>query len=101
MKSIHGEWGKELRRLRKYEQQWLRLQSKDFVYHIDVELDQIMAFFRISFVSISCWFLRECLGRSSMALSQLLHTILLMPEATAWPTTVERDKDSTSGPKAN
>src|SRR5256884_3122950 len=27
----------------------------------------------------SCWFLRECLGRSSMALSQLLHTILLMP----------------------
>ncbi len=49
MKSIHGEWGKELRRLRKYEQQWLRLQSKDFVYHIDVELDQIMAFFRISF----------------------------------------------------
>ena len=79
MKSIHGEWGKELRRLRKYEQQWLRLQSKDFVYHIDVELDQIMAFFRISFVNISCWFLRECLGRSSMALSQLLHTILLMP----------------------
>src|SRR5438105_1481261 len=59
MKSIHGEWGKELRRLRKYEQQWLRLQSKDFVYHIDVELDQIMAFFRISLVNISCWFLRE------------------------------------------
>jgi len=79
MKSIHGEWGKELRRLRKYEQQWLRLQSKDFVYHIDVELDQIMAFFRISLVNISCWFLRECLGRSSMASSKLLHTILLMP----------------------
>src|SRR5256884_6396871 len=38
-----------------------------------------MGFFRISLVNLSCWFLRECLGRSSMSLSKLLHTILLMP----------------------
>ena len=79
MKSIQAEWGKDLKRLRNYEQQWLRLQGKDFVYQIDVELDQIMGFFRISLVNLSCWFLRECLGRSSMSLSKLLHTILLMP----------------------
>src|SRR5438034_7862441 len=75
MKSIQAEWGKDLKRLRNYEQQWLRLQGKDFVYQIDVELDQIMGFFRISLVNLSCWFLRECLGRSSMSLSKLLHTI--------------------------
>src|SRR6266700_4649188 len=79
MKSIQAEWGKDLKRLRNYEQQWLRLQGKDFVYQIDVELDQIMGFFRISLVNLSCWFLRECLGRSLMSLSKLLHTILLMP----------------------
>src|SRR6266702_1391331 len=79
MKSIQAEWGNDLKRLRNYEQQWLRLQGKDFVYQIDVELDQIMGFFRISLVNLSCWFLRECLGRSSMSLSKLLHTILLMP----------------------
>src|SRR5256886_17205804 len=79
MKSIQAEWGKDLKRLRNYEQQWLRLQGKDFVYQIDVELDQIMGFFRISLVNLSCWFLRECLGRSSMSLSKLLHTIFLMP----------------------
>src|SRR5207302_8049788 len=44
MKSIQAEWGKDLKRLRNYEQQWLRLQGKDFVYQIDVELDQIMGF---------------------------------------------------------
>ena len=68
MKLIQAEWGKDLRRLQNYENEWLRLQGKDFVYQIDVELDQIMAFFRISLVNISCWFLRECLGRSSMSL---------------------------------
>src|SRR6266705_2238036 len=79
MKSIQAEWGKDLKRLRNYEQQWLRLQGKDFVYQIDVELDQIMGFFRISLVNLSCWFLRECLGKSSMSLARFLHMILLMP----------------------
>jgi transposase len=79
IKSIEAECGKDLKRLQKSEKQWLRLQSKDFVYQIDVELDQIMAFFRISLVNICCWFLRECMGNSSMSLSKLLHTVLLLP----------------------
>jgi hypothetical protein len=79
MKALDEEWGKDLRRLRQYEKQWLRLQGKDFVYQIDVELDQIMGFFRISLVNICCWFLRQCMGKSSMSLAKLLHMILLMP----------------------
>ena len=79
LKAMEGEWGKDLRRLRNYEKEWLRLQGKDFVYQIDVELDQIMGFFRISLVNLSCWFLRECLGKSSMSLARFLHMILLMP----------------------
>jgi transposase len=78
MKLIEDEWGKDLKRLKKCEKQWLRLQSKDFVYQIDVELDQIMSFFRISLVNISCWFLRACMGKSTMTLAKLLHNILLM-----------------------
>jgi hypothetical protein len=79
IKSIHTECGRDLKRLQKSEKQWLRLQSKDFLYQIDVELDQIMAFFRISLVNICCWFLRECMGNSSMSLSKFLHTVLLLP----------------------
>jgi transposase len=79
IKSIEAECGRDLRRLRKSQEQWLRLQDKDFVYKIDVELDQIMAFFRISLVNICCWFLLECMDKSSMTLANLLHTILMLP----------------------
>lgn len=79
IKSIESEWSKDLPRLRKYEKEWLRLQGKEYVYRIDVELDQIMSYFRIGLVNLSSWFLHECLPKQKMALSQLLHNILLMP----------------------
>lgn len=78
IKSIESDWGKDLHRLRKYEKQWLRLQGKEYVYRIDVELDQIMAYFRIGLVNLSSWFLHECLPKHTMSLSKLLHNILLM-----------------------
>jgi hypothetical protein len=79
MQSIHAEWGQDLKRLQKYEKQWLRLQGKEFIYHIDVELDQIMGYFRMSLVNIASWFLRACMRKSRMSLAKLLHNILLMP----------------------
>ena len=77
--SIESDCGKDLRRLRKYEREWLRLQGKDHVYRIDVELDQIMAYFRVALVNISSWFLNQCMGKHSMSLAKLLHNILLLP----------------------
>jgi hypothetical protein len=79
IKSIESDWIKDLQRLRRYEKEWLRLQGKQYVYRIDVELDQIMAYFRIGLVNLSSWFLHECLPEHTMALSKLLHNILLMP----------------------
>lgn len=79
IKSIESGWGKDLHRLRKYEKEWLRLQGKEYVYRIDVELDQIMTYFRIALVNLSSWFLQECLPKQTMALAQFLHNILLMP----------------------
>jgi hypothetical protein len=79
IKSIESDWGKDLHRLRRYEKEWLRLQGKEYVYRIDVELDQIMAYFRIGLVNLSSWFLHECLPKHTLALSKLLHNILLMP----------------------
>ena len=78
IKSIEAEWGRDLHRLRRYEKEWLRLQGKDYVYRIDVELDQIMAYFRVALVNLSSWFLHECLPKHTMALAQFLHNILLM-----------------------
>jgi hypothetical protein len=81
IKSIESKWGKDLERLRKYEKAWLRLHGKEYVYRIDVELDQIMSYFRIGLVNLSSRFLHECLPKHTMALSKLLHNTLLMPAA--------------------
>jgi len=78
IKSIESDWSKDLHRLRRHEKEWLRLQGKEYVYRIDVELDQIMAYFRIGLMNLSSWFLHECLPKNTMALSKLLHSILLM-----------------------
>jgi transposase len=79
IKSVEAEGGKDLKRMKKNEKQWLRLQGKNFNYRIDVELDQIMTFFRICLVNICSWFLLECMEKSSMRLSRLLLTILMRP----------------------
>ena len=79
IKRIESKQGKDLYRLRRYEPEWLRLQGKDYVYQIDGELDQIMAYFRIALVNLSSWFLNECLSRHSMSLAKFLHNILLTP----------------------
>jgi hypothetical protein len=79
IKLIESKQGKDLHRLRRYEHEWLRLQDKDYVYRIDVELDQIMAFFRIALVNLSSWFLNECLSKHSMRLAKFLHNILPIP----------------------
>lgn len=42
------------RKLRRLEQRWLRLQGKEKVYSIDVELDEIMPFFRVTLANIYC-----------------------------------------------
>lgn len=79
IKLIESRQEKDLHRLRRYEHEWLRLQGKDYVYRIDVELDQIMTYFRIALVNLSSWFLNECLAKHSMSLAKFLHNILLMP----------------------
>jgi hypothetical protein len=78
-KMIEVESGRPLKRLRRKQAEWLRLQDKDYVYRIDVELDQIMGFFRIALVNIASWFLRNCLGGEPMSLSRLFHSILMLP----------------------
>jgi transposase len=79
IKAIESQWGKPLRRLRRCEKEWLRLQGKDHVYRIDVELDQLMGFFRIALVNIASWFLSKCFEKQPMSLARLLHAILMMP----------------------
>jgi transposase len=79
IKATEQEAGRPLKRLRNYQAEWMRLQDKDYVYRIDVELDQIMGFFRISLVNIASWFLRNCFGGQPMSLTGLFHSIIMIP----------------------
>jgi hypothetical protein len=78
IKAVEAEAGRPLSRLRKYEKEWLRLQGRDNVYRVDVELDQIMGFFRIALVNMAAWFLRNGL-KGTMSLARLFNAILMIP----------------------
>lgn len=65
----------QFRKLHRAESEWIRLQGKDMVYTVDVELDQIMTFFRVSLVNIYTY-LAKLMGYSHLGLVRLLHTVL-------------------------
>ena len=52
IKKIMEPQKHEFKRLRKLEREWLRLQGKEKVYSVDVELDEIMTFYRLSLVNM-------------------------------------------------
>lgn len=79
IKLIESGDQKDLHRLRRYEKEWLRLQGKEYVYRVDVELDQIMTYFRVALVNLASWFLRQYLNGTSMGLASFFHSILLLP----------------------
>jgi len=66
-------------KLQNLEKKWLRLQGKEKVYKIDVELDQIMTSFRISFVNLCSYFVMEFLNGLGISLSHLIQKIFMMP----------------------
>jgi hypothetical protein len=70
---------KDYIKLQKLEKEWLRLQGKEKVYKIDVELDQIMTSFRIGFVNLCSYFVMEFLNGSTISLSHLIQKIFMMP----------------------
>jgi hypothetical protein len=79
IKKIEKEDAQLFRRLRKAEKEWLRLQGKETVYKVDVELDQIMTFFRVGLVNLYTYLAQELLGPSSIAMSRLVQSVLLLP----------------------
>jgi hypothetical protein len=58
MKAIEKQHEKAFLNLHRYEAQWMRLQEKEVVYKVDVELDQIMTYFRVSLSNICAYFLK-------------------------------------------
>jgi hypothetical protein len=86
-RKIRQPYQKLFNRLKRHEQEWLRLQGKEKIYKVDVELDQILTYFRVAFVNLCTYFQMKFLGNLSitknatkrMTLATLLHRIFLLP----------------------
>lgn len=79
IKAIEKPHAKSFCRLRKTEREWLRLQGKETVYKADVELDQIMTFFRVSLVNLYTLLAQILFGKARLSLTRLVHSVLFLP----------------------
>jgi transposase len=79
IKEIEKEHCDHFRLLRKHRREWLRLQGKETVYKMDVELDQILTFHRASLANLYAFFIKHFLGGESISLIKLLHKIIHIP----------------------
>lgn len=76
IKKIENNFNKGFKSLKKSQKEWLRLQGKEIEYEVDVELDQIVTFHRVSLVNFYVYFLKHFLGGISISLVTLLHRIV-------------------------
>lgn len=74
-KKIEKEHDKPFKSLKKKKDELARIIDKKKIYHVDVELEQIMTCFRISFVNICCYLLDECFKGEKITLQRLFETI--------------------------
>lgn len=61
--------------LKKKRAELARIIDKKKIYRVDVELDQIMTCFKISFANMCCYLLEECFNGEKMTLPRLFETI--------------------------
>ena len=78
IKAIEEPYQKEYKRLDRYQNEWMRLQGKDIIYKVDVELDQIITYFRVSLANIAAYFLKKFLHMGPLCFSTLMQSILLL-----------------------
>jgi len=76
IKEIEKQHLDHFRLLRKHRREWLRLQGKETVYKVDVELDQILTYHRVSLANLYAYFIKYFLGGESISLIKLLHKII-------------------------
>ncbi len=76
IKKTEDEHKKEFKKLKKHKREWMRLQGKEQVYKIDVELDQIVTFYRVGLSNIYAYFIKHFLGGEPISMMMLLNRII-------------------------
>jgi hypothetical protein len=74
-KAIEKEYKDDFKRLRKCLKEERSIRNKDKVYKIDLELDQIMTCFKMSFINLCSLFLTKCMNHEKFELLTLFESI--------------------------
>jgi hypothetical protein len=73
--KIKKEYSNDFRKLTECIKEEERIRVKDKVYRIDTELDQIMTCFKLSFVNLCSYLLKECMDNEKYELLKLFESI--------------------------
>ena len=76
IQKINKEHKTYLNLLKKHQKTWFRLQGKERVYEVDVELDQIVTFYRVSLANLYAYFIKHFLEDDSRSQVMLLHRVI-------------------------
>jgi len=76
IKKIEKMHEKRFKMLRKHQKEWLRLQGKEKVYEVDVELDQIVTFHRICLANLMAYLIHYFFDGTPMSMETVLHQII-------------------------
>jgi len=78
IKTVKAPCKAKFDKLEKLRKEWKRIQGKDYMYSVDVELDQLITCFRMSFVNLCSFFLSQCIKDCKMELKTLIQSLFML-----------------------
>lgn len=78
IKAIEAPYKNQFNSLRKKSKEFARIQGKRKVYHVDVELDQLMTSFRLTFANLLVFLAKEILDNTPIEMNTLIQSILFL-----------------------
>ena len=78
IKKIEEPFEKKFAALKKKSKEFARIQGKQKVYHVDVELDQLLTSFRLTFANLLAFLAKEILDDMHVEMSTLIQSILFL-----------------------
>ena len=78
IKTIEEPFKKQFNTLRQKSKEFARIQGKRKVYHVDVELDQLMTSFRLTLANLLVFLAKEILDNTPIEMNTLIQSILFL-----------------------
>ena len=78
IKKIEEPFQKKFAALKKKSKEFARIQGKHEVYHVDVELDQLLTSFRLTLANLMAYLAKEILNNQFVEMNTLIQSILFL-----------------------